>query len=108
MLDRPHRTPADAMLDEKALALALSGQHFIAGRFVPARSGETFAVVNPATGAEIGQAAEGDAADVEEAVREADRAQKEWAKVPARKRGAMVARCAAVLNEHKEELARLI
>ncbi|MBV8915487.1 MAG: aldehyde dehydrogenase family protein [Acetobacteraceae bacterium] len=108
MLDRPLRTPAEPSLDEKALALALSGHHYIGGRFVPARSGKTFPVVNPATGGEIGRAAEGDAADVEDAVAEADRAQKEWAKVPARKRGALVGRCATLLNEHKEELARLI
>ena len=108
MLDRPHRTPAEPTLDEKALALALSRHHFIGGRFVAARSGKTFPVVNPATGAEIGQAAEGDAADVEDAVAEADRAQKDWAKMPARKRGTLVAQCAALLNEHKEELARLI
>ncbi|HYZ62174.1 MAG TPA: aldehyde dehydrogenase family protein [Acetobacteraceae bacterium] len=108
MLDRPATTPADPTLDQSALALALSGYHFIDGRFVPARSGKTFPVVNPATGAQIGQAAEGDAADVEAAVAAAERAQKAWAKVPARKRGALVARCAALLNEHKEELARLI
>ncbi len=108
MLDSPHRTPADPTLDENALALALSGHHFIGGRFVPARSGKTFPVVNPATGDEIGQAAEGDASDVEAAVADADRAQKDWAKLPARKRGALVAQCAALLNEHKEELARLI
>ena len=46
--------------------------------------GKTFAVVNPATGEEIGRAAEGDAADVDAAVRNAAEAQKEWAKVPAR------------------------
>src|SRR4051794_17937852 len=108
MLDRPHKTPAEPTLDQEALARALSGYHFIGGSFVPARSGKTFPVVNPATGTEIGQAAEGDASDVEAAVAEADRAQKEWARVPARKRGAMVAQCAALLNEHKEELARLI
>ncbi len=108
MLDQPHRTPAEPTLDEKALARALSGHHFIAGRFVPARSGKTFAVVNPATGEQVAEAAEGDTADVEAAVLEADRAQKQWAKVPARKRGALVAECAALLNEHKEELARLI
>ena len=28
--------------------------------------------------------------------------------MPARKRGALVGQCAALLNEHKEELARLI
>jgi len=108
MLDQPHRTPAEPTLDEKALDRALSGHHFIAGRFVPARSGKTFAVVNPATGEQVAEAAEGDTADVEAAVLEADRAQKQWAKVPARKRGALVAECAALLNEHKEELARLI
>ncbi len=108
MLDQPHRTPAEPSLDEKALAKALSGQHFIAGRFVAARSGKTFDVVNPATGEVIGQAAEGDAADVEAAVQDADRAQKDWAKMPSRKRGALVSQCAALLNQHKEELARLI
>ena len=108
MLDQPHRTPAEPTLDERALATALSGHHYIGGRFVPARSGKCFAVVNPATGQPVGEAAEGDAADVEAAVLEADRAQKSWAKVPARKRGALVGQCAALLNEHKEELARLI
>ena len=104
----PGRTPAAPTLDEKALARALSGHHVIGGRFVPSSSGRTFAVVNPATGEEVGRAAEGDAADVAAAVEAAAAAQKEWAKVPARKRGAMVAECARVLADHVEELARLI
>jgi len=95
-------------LDEKALARALSGQHFIGGRFAAPRSGKTFAVVNPADGVEIGRAAEGDAGDVDAAVQDAARAQKEWAKMPARKRGALVAKCAEIIREHVEELARLI
>ena len=108
MLDRPHPTPQAPTLDQQALATALSGQHFIGGRFMPARSGRTFAVVNPATGLEVARAAEGDAADVDAAVADADAAQKEWARVPARKRGALVGQCAALLREHVEELARLI
>ena len=108
MLDRPIATTQAPCLDEHAVAQALSGHHFIGGRLVPARSGKTFAVVNPATGQEVGQAAEGDSADVDAAVADADRAQKEWARMPARKRGALVAQCAAVLREHTEELARLI
>ncbi len=104
----PGRTPAAPTLDEKALARALSGHHVIGGRFVPSSSGRTFGVVNPATGEEVGRAAEGDAADVAAAVEAAAAAQKEWAKVPARKRGAMVAECARVLADHVEELARLI
>ena len=101
-------TPAEPSLDEKALARALSGQHFIGGRFVAPRSGATFAVVNPATGLEVARAALGDEADVDAAVQDAARAQKEWAKMPSRKRGALVAKCAMVIREHVEELARLI
>ena len=108
MLDRPHPTPAAATLDPFALAKAMSGYHFIGGGYVPARSGRSFAVVNPATGIEVAHAAEGDAADVDAAVQNAAVAQKAWAKVPARKRGAMVHACAALLKEHVEELAKLI
>lgn len=108
MLDRPHPTPHAVTLDQQALATALSGRHFIGGRFVPAHSGKTFPVVNPATGQEIGHAALGDAHDVDTAVADAATAQKAWARMPARKRGALVAQCAAVLRDHVEELGRLI
>ena len=108
MLDTPHPTPSAPCLDQLKLATAMSGLHFIGGRYVPAISGRSFAVVNPATGAQVARAAEGDAADVDAAVRDAARAQKEWAKTPARKRGALVYQCAALLKEHQEELARLI
>ncbi len=108
MLDRPQPAAEGPTLDERALARTLSGHHLIGGRFVPARSGKTFAVVNPATGEEVGRAAEGDAADVAEAVEVADAAQKAWATMASRKRGALVGQCAALLREHVEELARLI
>ena len=108
MLDRPMPTPAAPLLDPFALAKAMSGYHFIGGGYVPARSGRSFAVVNPATGVQVAEAAEGDAADVDAAVENAAVAQKAWAKVPARKRGAMVHACAALLKEHQEELAKLI
>ena len=108
MLDTAQTTPAAPTLDERALARTLSGRHFIGGRFVAPRGGRTFAVVNPATGEEVARAAEGDAQDVDAAVQDAARAQKEWARMPARKRGALVAKCAGVIREHVEELARLI
>ncbi|WP_149535672.1 aldehyde dehydrogenase family protein [Siccirubricoccus phaeus] len=108
MLDRPMPTPAAPLLDPFALAKAMSGYHFIGGGYVPGRNGKNFAVVNPATGQQVAEAAEGDAADVEAAVQNAARAQKEWAKLPARKRGALVYQCAALLKEHQEELAKLI
>jgi aldehyde dehydrogenase (NAD+) len=104
----PAAVPQAPTLDEQALARALSGHHLIGGALVPARSGKTFAIVNPATGEEIARAAEGDAADVEAAVTDAAEAQTAWARTPARKRGALVGACAALLTEHIEELGRLI
>jgi acyl-CoA reductase-like NAD-dependent aldehyde dehydrogenase len=110
MLDRPQGspTPEAPTLDQAALARALSGRHLIGGALVPAASGRSFPVVNPATGIEVAEAADGDAADVDAAVQNAAAAQKAWAKLPARKRGALVAQCAAVIRAHVEELARLI
>jgi acyl-CoA reductase-like NAD-dependent aldehyde dehydrogenase len=108
MLDRPHPAPEAPTTDPFALAKALSALHFVGGSYVPSRSGKSFAVVNPATGEQVATAAEGDAADVDAAVRNAAEAQKAWAKVPARKRGAMVHRCAALIRDHVEELAKLI
>jgi len=108
MLDRSHPTPTAPTTDPFALAKALSGFHFIGGAYVRPRSGKTFPVINPATGEEVARAAEGDAADVDAAVRNAAEAQKAWARMPARKRGALVHQCAQLLKEHVEELGRLI
>jgi acyl-CoA reductase-like NAD-dependent aldehyde dehydrogenase len=108
MLDRPNPTPEDPSLDPHALARALSGAHVIGGRLTPPRAGKSFAVVNPATGETVAEAADGDAADVEAAVTEAHRAQKDWARVPARKRGALVHQAAQLIRIHVEELSRLV
>lgn len=90
------------------LARRLSGKHFIDGRLVAAVSGQTFPVVNPATGQEIGQAANGTDADVNAAVDAAAKAQKEWARMPARARGKLLNECAARLQEQAEEIAQLL
>jgi aldehyde dehydrogenase (NAD+) len=110
MLDQPYASPVptEPTLDERALALALSGRHLIGGKLVASASGKTFPVVNPATGVEVASAALGEAADVGAAVQDAARAQKLWARTPARKRGALVAQCAGLIRDHVEELGRLI
>ena len=51
-----------------AATLELRTQAFIDGAFVAARSGQTFATTNPATGAELAQVAACGAADVDAAV----------------------------------------
>ncbi len=95
-------------LDPHALARALSNRLLIDGTLRPAVSGRCFAVINPATGAAIAEAAEGDAADVDLAVAAAQKAQKAWAKTASRERGRLVGECGRLLNQHSEELGRLI
>ncbi len=96
------------VLDPHALAKELSGKLLIDGALVPAASGKAFPIHNPATGERIGEAAEGDAADVDKAVQSATKAQKAWAKVAPRERGKLIGDCARLLQDHIEELARLI
>jgi acyl-CoA reductase-like NAD-dependent aldehyde dehydrogenase len=104
----PQQNQLQPNVDPFALAGELSGKLLIEGAMVPARSGRTFPNVNPATGAVIGEAALGEAADVDAAVQAARRAQKTWAKLPARERGRLVSECGRALNGHIEELARLV
>jgi acyl-CoA reductase-like NAD-dependent aldehyde dehydrogenase len=96
------------VLDPRALASQLSGKLLIDGALTAARSGKTFAVVNPATGETVAQAALGEKADVDAAVGAAVKAQAPWARMVARERGKLLAECGRRLNEHVEELGRLI
>src|SRR4051812_36616206 len=96
------------ILEPQKLAAQLSGKLLIDGALTPARSGKTFPVVNPATGKPIAEAALGEKADVDAAVASAVKAQQGWAKLSARQRGKAVAECGRVLNEHVEELGRLV
>lgn len=96
------------VLDPLALADALSGHHLIGGELVPAASGKMFDVVNPATGAVVGQAAQGDEQDVERAVSAAKKVQESWSAMPARERGKLVVECGRVLSAHADELGRLV
>jgi acyl-CoA reductase-like NAD-dependent aldehyde dehydrogenase len=95
-------------LDPFALAKEMSGYNLIDGALVPAASGKTFPVNNPATGKEIGRAALGEKADVDAAVAAAVKAQHGWSKLAARQRGKVLAECGRVLSDHVEELARLV
>ncbi|MDX2101908.1 MAG: aldehyde dehydrogenase family protein [Alphaproteobacteria bacterium] len=94
--------------DPFQLATDLSGLLLIDGALVPATSGKTFEVINPATGGAIGHAADGDAEDVGRAVAAARAAFPAWAAMPARERGKLVQECGRVLAGHVEELGRLI
>src|SRR5215472_17957460 len=96
------------LLDPHQLAREMSGKMLIDGGMVGSITGRTFPIVNPATQEKIGEAADGDAKDVDAAVKAAAKAQKSWGKLLARERGRLVAECGRILSEHVEELAKLI
>jgi len=81
----------------------------INNRWISSESGKTFATVNPATGEEICQVAEADAADVEKAVKAARAAfeQGPWRKTLASERGRLLHRLADLIEENADELAQL-
>ena len=81
----------------------------INNRWVPSKSGKTFATVNPSTGEEICQIAEADAADVDKAVNAARRAFEHgaWRKIPASERGRLLHRLADLIEKNADELAAL-
>lgn len=82
---------------------------FIGGTFVPARSGATFASVNPATGKIIADVASCGPEDVDDAVRSARRAFEEgsWSRAGAAHRQVVLKRLSELMMEHAEELALL-
>jgi phenylacetaldehyde dehydrogenase len=81
---------------------------FIGGKFVAAASGETFEVIDPATGQVFAHAASGDRADVDLAVQAARRAlEGAWAKTTPSQRARMLLRLADLIEQNGEEIALL-
>lgn len=82
---------------------------FINNEWRPAASGKRFAVVNPATEEVIAEVAQGDAADVDNAVAAAKSAfaSDAWRKLSARQRGRLLSRAADLLEARLDEFARL-
>ncbi|MCC7371673.1 MAG: aldehyde dehydrogenase family protein [Chloroflexi bacterium] len=80
----------------------------IGGQWVDAASGKTFESVNPATGEVLATVAEGDAVDIDRAVRAARAAfEGPWSKVKPYERQAILLKLADLVEEHFEELATL-
>jgi len=83
-------------------------RNFIGGKWLESYSGETFQTYNPATEAVIALVAKSGAEDVDAAVKAARAAYQQWRLTPAPRRGEILFRVAQVLQERKEELARLM
>jgi aldehyde dehydrogenase (NAD+) len=67
-------------------------------------SGDNFTSIDPSTGEEVAQVALAGAEDVDNAVRAARRAQREWARRLPAERGRVLARIAPAIRERAEEL----
>ncbi|KAJ4754133.1 Aldehyde dehydrogenase [Rhynchospora pubera] len=84
-------------------------QLLIDGKFVDSASGKTFPTLDPRTGEVIAHVQEGDAEDVNRAVRAARKAFDEgpWPKMTAYERSRILLRFADLLDKHNDELAAL-
>ncbi|ACS29703.1 methylmalonate-semialdehyde dehydrogenase (CoA acylating) [Micrococcus luteus] len=81
-------------------------EHFIGGK---ARGGDrTTPVYNPATGQQIAELVQAPSSRVDEAVRDAVRAQREWRRVGLVKRSKIMFRAREIIDARKDELARII
>ena len=79
----------------------------IDGALVAAESGKTFATLNPATNEKLADIPDCDARDVERAIRAAQKAFREWRRIPAAERGNYCRRFADRLRVRKDVYAAL-
>lgn len=86
--------------------MAENVSNYIGGQWVG--GGETFASVNPATEELVATVAKADSSAVDAAVKAAKAAYKDWRLVPAPRRGEVLYAVAALLQERKEAIARLM
>ncbi|MCZ7588434.1 MAG: NAD-dependent succinate-semialdehyde dehydrogenase [Gaiella sp.] len=86
----------------------LRTQAFVGGRWVDAESGETFAVLNPATGDEIARVPRLGASETRTAVASAAEALPAWRTRPAKERARVLARLASLMADRSDDLATLL
>src|SRR5258705_6666984 len=89
--------------------LAMPRPMLINGKWVPARSGKVLEGQDPATEMRLATVAEGDAADIDDAVRAARNALEHgpWGRMSPSARGRMIHRIGDLILEHLDELAQL-
>jgi aldehyde dehydrogenase (NAD+) len=82
--------------------------HFIANRWVGARSGETLPMIDPSYGTTFAQIARGDRIDVDEAVKAARAAfEGAWGALAPAEKGRLLAALSRAIGDHADELAML-
>ena len=81
---------------------------FLNGEWLDSASGETFEDINPATLEPIGLFQKATVDDVNHAVDSAEEAFDSWSRTPPPQRAKILYRAARLLEERKEDLARLM
>src|SRR5207245_3871569 len=99
----PWRHPMATMTQRRS-----DGRLFIDGAFREASGGGATAILEKATGGELGRQATGSTADLELAIEGARRAQPAWAATGYDERAALLRRVARFLDERADEYADLI
>jgi betaine-aldehyde dehydrogenase len=88
-------------------ALPSRRMHYYGGAWHASASGATVAVQDPATGAALGNVADGSPEDADRAVLAAHAAFAGWRDTPAQERAHRIRAASAILLEHRDELAWL-
>jgi|SRR5581483_6276205 len=86
----------------------LRRQAYVDGQWIDADAGETFPVVDPATGEEIATVPRMGAHETRRAIEAAERALPAWRRRTAKERAAVLRRLADLMLERQEELASLL
>jgi succinate-semialdehyde dehydrogenase/glutarate-semialdehyde dehydrogenase len=86
----------------------LQRQAYVDGKWVDADSGETFPVLNPATGEVVAEVPRMGAAETRRALAAAERALPAWTSRTAKDRARVLRRLADLMLEHEDDLARLM
>jgi acyl-CoA reductase-like NAD-dependent aldehyde dehydrogenase len=85
-------------------SLLTEGTHLIGGEWVPARSGETIPVINPATRETLAHVPRGGADDIADAVAAASEAFPAWRDLSPSRRGQLLLDWAALCRSHASEI----
>jgi acyl-CoA reductase-like NAD-dependent aldehyde dehydrogenase len=99
----PNPTREDKMLRATTADVPL----VLGGSLTPSVSGATFDTFNPANGGRLAAVAEATVEDVDLAVKSAHDAAKKWQRTRPAQRTRLMLRFAGLIEEHKDELARL-
>jgi len=86
----------------------LQSHSYIDGEWVPADSGETLAVINPANGETVGYVAKCGTAETRRMIEAAGQAQKVWSRSLVKERAALLRKWFNLIMENQEDLAQIL